>query len=241
MNLILKTILTPARYSYRSLLYIKKRSKTIFQKSEDSYKIHNSQYIDPTALENHKKTFKEFENQDLFNHPENKIEQLLLEHPNVRETAVDIGCGAGWMSAKLSETFKNVIAIEPSDAAIEIGKHIFSDKKYSNIQWIVGFAEKELQKYQLEQPVFFVTGCVLSHIIDKTVKDICAAVNNIAQKGSILSFAECWGKESHDFMWHIRTKEWWQQQLSDWKLDFHGPTIQNLSDRHKGFHGIKIK
>jgi hypothetical protein len=40
-------------------------------------------------------------------------------------------------------------------------------------------------------------------------------------------------------MHHVRQKEWWINNLSNWGLDFHGPKV--LENTNKGIHGIKIK
>jgi hypothetical protein len=76
---------------------------------------------------------------------------------------------------------------------------------------------------------------------DKEVAAICKIINEKAKKGSALSFSECWGEEFHKHMWHVRTKEWWQTQLSNFELDFHGGQVENVPGRFKGFHGIKVR
>jgi SAM-dependent methyltransferase len=240
MKQAFKKILAPAKSIVLRSLYVKKKLKCFLQQSKSSYKKHNKQFNDVNSLDNHIKIYKKFETENHFNSPECKYDDLLNKHPNIRHTAIDIGCGAGWLSAKLSTQFQKVIAIEPSNTGIKFAKKIFPKNKFPNIKYIVGLAEKKLTKINLSHPSFFVTGCVFSHLTDKTVKDICSIINQIAPKDSILAFAECWGKESHDFMWHIRTQEWWQKALPEWKLDFHGPSIQNIAERHKGFHGVKI-
>jgi len=134
-----------------------------------------------------------------------------------------------------------VVAIEPSSSAIRIAQELFPKADFPNIEWKLGFAEKELKSFHVDGPVCFVTACVLSHLTDDAVKKICQQINIIAPKGSILGFAECWGPESHNFMWHIRTQSWWQRQFPGWELDFYGPNIQDVAGRHKGFHGVRIK
>ena len=231
----------PIKLCYRASLQIASRVKKILQTNKSSYKKHHAQFLESDAFLKHKRGFEQFEKENKFNHPENNIGALLQKYPKVRKTAVDIGCGGGWMSAKLSNRFQNIIGIEPSNAALEIAAQLFAKTKYPNISWHLGFAEEELAKLDLKEPTLFVTGCVLSHLKDSATAKICAAIEEVAPKGSILSFSECWGEESHDFMWHVRTKEWWQSVLPSWKFDFHGPQIQGKTNRNKGFHGIKIK
>jgi len=239
MTPMIKKILLPVKIGWKTLLYTNKKMKCFLQQTKSSYKKHDKKFNETNSLEDHIQGYNKFEIEKQFNHPESKFADLLDKHPTINHTAIDIGCGAGWLSAKLSPKFHKIFAIEPSASGIAMAKKIFPENKYFNIKWIVGFAENELPKIELDQPSFFVTGCVLSHLTDKTVKQICTSINQIAPKKSILAFTECWGKESHDFMWHIRTKEWWQQALPSWELDFHGPNIQNIPGRHKGFHGIK--
>lgn len=238
---IKKAILNPIETIKYLLVFLIKYICGLFQGNKASYEKHNSQYIDKDALNKHIKIFQKYEQENLFNHPENKFADLIAKHPNIRKTAIDIGCGAGWLSARLSREFESVIAIEPSKAAVGMAKQIFAQSKYPNIKWIVGFAEEELNKLKLGEPSFFITGCVLSHLPDKLVVKICKAINDAAHVGSILAFGECWGKTYHEFMWHVRSEEWWKENFPGWEIDFYGPSIEGLNERHKGFHAVKIK
>ena len=210
------------------------------ESSLTSYRQHHSEYVRPDAVARHRTIYRTYEEQDLFNHPENRFGELLAKHPEVRGVAVDIGAGAGWLSARLSRDFERVIAIEPSGAALELAKQIYSNAMFGNIEWIQGMAQELIRNLHLNLPAFFVTGCVLSHLPDDVVMRICSAVNKVAPQGSILAFAECWGPESHEVMWHVRTQEWWRRALPGWELDFHGPHIQDVPGRHKGIHGVRI-
>ena len=209
------------------------------QRREDSYLLHHQQLSEYGSLEKHRKIFRNYEAKHLFNNNENKIADLIARYPQVRSVAVDIGCGAGWLSARLSQEFGRVVAIEPSSAGLGIARELFPRERYPNIEWVEGFAEDELPKVSLGAQALFVTATVLSHLPDDAVVRICGAIEQVAPLGSILAFAECWGPESHQFMWHTRTPEWWQDHLPNWKLDFHGPPIENVPGRRKGFHGIK--
>lgn len=71
------------------------------------------------------------------------IMNVISENPNLR-TCIDLGSGTGWVSNILSEKFARVVAIEPSDCAIEISKHYFGYGYSSNIEWMQGFAEEIL-------------------------------------------------------------------------------------------------
>ena len=107
----------------------------------------------------------------------------------------------------------------------------------SEEQW--DFAEEALDKLSFEQPVFLFSGCVLSHLTDEAVKNITTKISKITTSGSGLSLCENWGKEFHDYMWHVRTSDWWLNNLPGWNINFHGPNIEGKSDRFQGIHGIK--
>ena len=217
---------------------LNQRRITQLQTCLSSLEEHHRQY-EEYSLNEVKGVFQRYEDANLFNHPANKFADLIDRHPHVRSVAVDIGCGAGWLSARLSREFERVIAIEPSAAGLNIARQLYPQAQYPNIEWIEGFAEQVLPKLVLKEPALFVTATVLTHLTDDSVAQICDAIKRIAPVGSILSFAECWGPESHEFMWHTRTPEWWQEHLPSWDLDFHGPPIENVPGRHKGFHGVK--
>ena len=221
------------------LSLILKKISSVFQTSSASFKQHNAQYEEEGKLEKEKKIIEQNEKEDVFNNVEYRLTDFFNEHPQVRGIAVDIGSGTGWFSSKFSKLFKKVISIEPSAKAIEIAKTFYSIEQYPNIEWKNGLAEQVLKGLRFDEPAFFLTGVVLSHLRDKEVAAICAQVNRLSLPGSLLCFNECWGPEHHQIMWHVRTKEWWQQQLPGWDLNFFGPEVQNVPGRHKGIHGIK--
>ncbi len=217
-----------------------KKISARFQTSKESYRRHNAEFLVKGKLESERLGVKRLKEQDMFSHPDNKFGFLLNKYPNVRGFAVDIGSGNGWLSAELSAYFKKVIGIEPSKMGIEIAKQLFPLSSYPQIEWKEGFAEEVLPTLNFSEPVLFVTGCVLSHLRDKEVADICRVINDKAPVGSILGFSECWGEEWHQIRWHVRTKEWWQKNLNNWDIDFHGPQVE-VPGRHKGFHAVKVK
>lgn len=218
----------------KQVIYDKlRRLSGIFQSSTGSFKRHNSQYVQKDKLEIDKALGLKNLEDDLINGSEMRVKDLLTTNPQIK-IAVDVGSGTGWSAAALSTLVDKVIAIEPSQAAVNISKEIYSQTDYPNITWITGFAEKELPLIKLKGPSLFLTGCVLSHIRDKEVINICKKINEVAPSRSILSFAECWGdKPWHQLMWHVRTKDWWKKQLPGWELDFHGPEVPE-KDAYKG-------
>jgi SAM-dependent methyltransferase len=214
--------------------------KAKFQRSELSKDLHHAQYADKQALERHRKLYVEYESTNLFNHPENRIQDLMSKHPQVRSLAVDIGCGGGWVSAHLSRDFASVVGIEPSAAALEIAKSLYPAGQYQNITWINAYAEPGLMATPMPAPTLLVTCCVLSHLPDNVVEGICRAVNTVPPSGSILSFAEVFGPARAREMWHVRPESWWRERLSNWDLDFHGPEAPTSGKGHrKGIHGVR--
>lgn len=171
----------------------------------------------------------------VFNNEEIKLKYLIYENPNVNKLAIDIGSGVGWLSAKLSDYFDEVISIEPSEDAVKISKDLYGDKK--NIYWNIGFAEDFLNILRLKTPTLFVTCSVFQHLDDNTVESILKFINDNAPTESILSFQELWGEYVNVNMHHIRTKDWWASKLSNWDLNFHGPVV--MSNANKGIHGKK--
>ncbi len=212
------------------------------QKPTDSYRKHNAQFMEPDSLEKHRRMFAQIQADDLFNHSENKFGALLARFPAVRGIAVDIGCGGGWLAARLAhEGFARVIGIEPSATGLDIARELFPPARYPQIEWRRGLAEEQLPLLMLDRPTLFVTGCVLAHLTDDAVAQICATLERVAPVGSILGFSEPWGPAAHRFMWHVRTPAWWCAHLPSWKLDFHGTPIENVPGRHKGFHGVRVR
>lgn len=215
-----------------------RRISAFTQTSQESFKRHNDQYEEVGKLEAERIIGQQLIAADTLNGDEMAIGSLLSDNPAV-DTVVDIGSGTGWSSAAFSPLVARVIALEPSQKAIEMSQILYPTHEYKNIEWHVGLAEDLIPQLHLTTSTLFFTGCVFSHIRDKEVIKICEAINAIASKGSVLSFAECWGDEPwHQMMWHVRTKDWWQEALPGWTLDFHGPQVPQQK-YHKGIKGVK--
>ena len=87
---------------------------------------------------------------------------------------------------------KKVIGIEPSEQALKIAKEIYPPKKYPNIEWINDFAENGLRHLEFENQFFF-SGCVLSHLKDESVIQICETICKITKNGSGFHFVKTGG------------------------------------------------
>jgi glycosyltransferase involved in cell wall biosynthesis len=218
-----------------------RKISAFFQTQHTSFALHDAEFSEPGKLEKERAVAQQYLEEGLFNSPENKLADMLNAHPEVRAVAVDIGAGAGWCSAELSKYFKQVIALEPSSAASTIAKQLYPREQYPAIYWREGFAAPLLTQIYLTEPALFVTCVVLTHLRDREVIEICRSLSKIALVGSILSFNEAWGFKWHQHMWHIRTQEWWQTQLPEWRLDFHGPVVDRQPKYNLGFHGVKLK
>lgn len=69
---------------------------------------------------------------ELFTH----LDSIVAE----RKRALDIGSGPGKIARVLADSFKQVVAVEPSDAMIKVGKFIDSGV-HSNLEWVRMHAE----------------------------------------------------------------------------------------------------
>ncbi len=152
--------------------------------------------------------------------------------------AVDIGSGTGWFANYLTsyKNFENVIGIEPTQAAIDIGKKIHDNE---NITYLCGFAENILPTIELNNKTLFTTFIVLSHIPDIVVKKILKNMDAIAPKGSVFIFNENYGTDFHMRMWHCRTKKWWEENLSNWTISYDDRPRPDLKIYQQGLMGIK--
>jgi len=191
--------------------------------SIDFWKQHNQDHIDKA-----------------FNNEEIKADRLLEKYPDIRKNAIDIGSGGGWMSAKLSKIFENVFSIEPSPKAIQICKKMYY---IPNIEWIEGYAEDVLKEKNLPTENVFINTCsVFIHLDDEYVIPTLQYINQNF-KNSILSFQEFWSEDTpfNQPLTNCRTKDWWRSNLSNWNLDFHGPSMKQHGQMYekffKGIHG----
>ena len=82
--------------------------------------------------------------------------------------------------------------------------------------------------------------CVLAHLTDNEVLDILESLDKIAPEESMLSFSEPWGSSYHRDCWHVRTPEWWSDNLPDWEFEFYSDyELADPPGRHKGFTALK--
>ena len=164
---------------------------------------------------------------------------LAIDSSKHIKTAIDIGSGTGWATNLLSETKEVVYGIEPSISAIKIAKTIHSNNK--KITWVNDTAQNGLKNISVQEPVLINSLCVLSHLKDNVVMEICKEINRLAKPGSVLSFSECYGCDYDDGnLWHVRAETWWKEQLPGWKFDFCGRTINHPQGARKNFLATKL-
>jgi len=211
------------------------RAMPWLQTARASLDAHDAHYRIEKALDEERQYIQRQWGLDAQNAPGFALGPLVEHHPGVRALAVDIGAGTGWVAGWLARQFELVHAIEPSRAAVTIAKRILAA---SNIEWHVGMAEDMLARLTLPSPALFVTGCVLSHLRDSETRTICRLVSQKAPRGSLLCFAECWGEEHHQPIWHVRSQDWWRSALPGWQLEFLSCNIE-VPGRYKGIHGVK--
>jgi len=185
------------------------------KKDLNSYVEHNKYYETTSDFKWHQKRYKEY---DELNYFENLgFKKVIDENPKVRKLHVDIGSGAGWLLLKTAPYFEKVIGIEPSKTAVKMAR-IFT-KRTKNIEFINADAIDAIRSLNLNEPVFFTTSMVSSHIRDYYVIECLKLINN-APLGSVLFFREPYDKNIQIPLWHIRRKKWWAENLSNWNLSF---------------------
>lgn len=187
------------------------------KKDTKSYNAHNAEYETTSDLDWSRDRFQEY---DKFNYFEVLgFKKIIKEYSGVTKRHVDVGSGAGWLLAKTAPYFECVIGIEPSAAAVRIAKHF--TQQFENVEYIESDMIKGLASLNLIDPTLFTTSTVLSHIEDDEVAQFLKLLNT-APVGSVLFFREPYGKNRQQYLWHIRSREWWARHLPQWNLTFCG-------------------
>ncbi len=199
------------------------------KKDIESYIEHNKQYEDPLVR---KWIREECIRDDLNMFEKLGFKKAVDENPKVRNLHIDIGSGAGGLLFKTAPYFKKAIGIEPSKAAIEIAK-AFTRGGVKNIEFINAGAVDAIRSLDLDEPVFFTTSIVFSHLKDYHVAECLKLINN-APLGSILLFNEPYDKNIQRRLWYVRRKRWWAENLPNWTLSFR----EHTDDGYKYKYGI---
>lgn len=202
------------------------------KKDLQSYEKHHKEF--DSELNSHETTLKIIEGYDNNKQFESLGFGIALNlTKNKPSTLIDIGSGTGWLLRKMSPYFDKVIGIEPSGAAMKTALKINElNKNVSvvNMDMIDG-----LEHLNIQSPVFLTTSTVLNHIEDYYIAEFLNKLNSLPL-GSILFFDERYGKNKNWNMWHVRSKEWWRNNLNGWQVIF--LDIEN-SDYPTGIYGFR--
>ena len=211
----------------------------------NSYEIHNKQYEEKGKLEqvllihNLKTTESLCQSGGKWDnlYKPGHLHGKWLDSQTEIKDAVDIGSGTGWFVNYLMDhkNFENAIAIEPSEAAINIAKKLHDN----DITYLCGGAEDMLSNITLNNPTLFTTFIVLSHLPDNVVIKILKEMNKVAPKGSVFIFNENVGTEFHMNLWHCRTKKWWEENLPNWTMSYDDRPRPDLKIYQQGLMGVK--
>lgn len=181
-----------------------------------SYQQHDSEFNTP--LNSQEKTKAIVEDYDKINQFRQLGFDFAVRMSNpLPKTHVDIGSGNGWLVRKTSPLFEKVIGIEPSAKGVSLACEI--TKGCNNVNFINKDMVEGLVYLQPKDPIFLTTATVLSHIEDFYVSEFLKLVNALPTD-STLCFDERYDKNIHWKMWHIRSKEWWEERLPNWQLFF---------------------
>ena len=126
------------------------------QDAHTSFHEHDAQLRQADALQKNRLAYARVCALNLFDSPSHRHGALLRANPSVRRYAIDIGSGAGWLSARLHYEFETVYSVEPSEAGHALAESLYPVTEYENIVRISGFAENVLQTLKLDAPAFFV-------------------------------------------------------------------------------------
>ncbi len=196
------------------------------KKDMQSYREHDADYKTVFNAENSKKVIANYDRQNIFSL--NGFEDAVKVASKSIHMHIDIGCGSGWLLLKTAPFFKRVIGIDPSENGIEVAKELTKD--VSNIEFVAKDMTDGVMSLNIKEPAFITTAVVLSHIQDFHVKDFLSVLNTLPTN-SILFFNEPYDANVQQNMWHVRSKQWWSEQLSEWDLKF-----KNLPGKYP--HGI---
>lgn len=180
-----------------------------------SFAAHHAGYETEFGIDWCRKHYADYEARNLFSIQ--GFEKHVLEAKQTLSTHIDIGSGAGWLVRKTAPHFATVYAVEPSLAATEIAKELNTD--LSNIQFMNMGMFEFMTKHQPQEPYLTTTATVLSHIDNATVKNFLKILND-APIGSRLYFGEPFDRNRYQYLWFIRSREWWAAQLTNWQLEF---------------------
>jgi len=186
------------------------------KKDLQSYKKHNSEYLEEmNNYNNNVEVVKRYNQHNLFKNL--GFEYAIRMSNPLPKIHIDIGSGNGWLVRKTAPLFKKVIGIEPSMTIIEVANKI--NEGNTNVSFVNADMIDGLQQLDTKDPVFVTTATVLNHIEDYYVAEFLSLVNELPVN-STLFFDERYDKNINWNMWHVRSKDWWCDNLPNWQLLF---------------------
>ncbi len=208
--------------------------------SKQSYYSHHNEYSSEKALtleiDIHKqKTIntknKSKSNSDIYR-TSNSVGNYLDTNQDIKNL-IDIGSGTGWFVNYVEKEYsfiKNIVAIEPSEAAIEISKKIYGKK--SKITYSNDFAYNALNNIAKDLYII-TTNVVFLHLPNRHTKKILKRINQICLSGSVIIFNEPIGSSflNNYFLHYAKSKSFWSKSLKNFKINF---------DENKLVYGVKI-
>jgi SAM-dependent methyltransferase len=184
--------------------------------NQDSYLKHNFEFETTSNYEWHISEYKKYDDLGLFK--KTGFEDIFKQSSKTTKKYIDIGSGGGYLINRASKYFEKVYAVEPSSSGIEISKAINSVNK--NVIYINKKMVDAIADIVVDDPFLITTSAVLSHIDDGHVKNFLEKLSRSAPIGSELFFYEPYDKNIQVPLWHIRSKEWWMENLPGWKIEF---------------------
>ena len=197
-----------------------------------SYAAHDKEF--ESELNSHEATLgiiKKYDEQKQFERL--GFELALKLTSNLPKTHIDIGSGNGWLLRKMSPHFEKCIGIEPSKTGSELSLKINEHNK--NVSVVNKDMIEGMNFLSPKNSVFITTSTVLNHIENYYVAEFLKVVNKLPS-GSVVFFDERYDKNINWNMWHVRSKDWWTKNLSDWQLIF---LNIDLAGYPSGIYGIK--
>lgn len=203
------------------------------KKDLQSYHKHDKDFnSESNSLEQTKKIVQSYDDRNVFFHLGFKLAVDITK--NLPKTHIDIGSGNGWLLRKMAPYFVNVIGVEPSKQGIEVAKQ--TTKEYTNVTFVNDDMVNAIETMQIKEPVFITTATVLNHIENSYVAHFLLKLNNLPE-GSVIFFDERYDENIDWNMWHVRSKDWWRNNLSSWQLFFFDIEAAGYAS---GIYGIKL-
>lgn len=177
---------------------------------------HDKQYRTSSNIEWHKRFYERCHTEGHYRKMGFELVFGLVQRLAVRRL-VDIGAGAGGLLNYGSRYFNSLIGVEPSSAAIETAKALFSEDP---VIWMPLRMMEFSYVFPDEEPTLITTSAVLSHIPDDHVQAFLEKLCAETSLSTILYFYEPYGKDIQNNLWYVRDKTWWIARLPNFLVFF---------------------